>query len=76
MSIISGISDFGTPQKNGGVRGIAKSQNAPGFLVLQSYNGSTLTDYYIWVDPSGVLRISNVVPTNSAADGTVVGSQS
>lgn len=77
MAIISGISDFGTPQQNGGVRGLAKNATNPGFLVLQSWNagGTVLTDYYIWVDPSGVLRISTVRPTNPAADGTVVGSQ-
>lgn len=76
MATISGITDFGTLQQNGGPRGIAKGVNKPGFLMLQTTAAGVIVNYWLWVDSTGVLRISNAVPTDQDNNGTVVGSQS
>ncbi len=50
--------------------------NMPALLSLDAVNDSgVITQYYLWVDSNGKLRISNTIPTDQDADGTVVGTQ-
>jgi hypothetical protein len=46
---------------------------AAAFILMEDKSG---TDYFLWVDDSGVLRIHTAVPTNANdTAGTVVGTQ-
>ena len=69
---------FGTPQTRGivGAAASTRGTNLPGMLHLQTYNGSSVLDFYLWVDTTGDLRISNAIPSDQDADGSVIGSQS
>ena len=75
MPTISGITDFGTPSKAGGVKCVGAGNNFPGVLVLQSYNSGVPIDWYLWVTQAGQLRIHSVYPTNPNTDGSVIGAQ-
>lgn len=65
---------FGTPQDRGivGARASTRESNAPGMIHLQTYNGTTTLDWYIWVDANGNVRGLNTIPTNQNADGTIL----
>lgn len=57
------------------IRGLAAADK-PGLLSLDSVaDDGTITQYYLWVDSAGKLRINNAVPTDQDSDGTVVGTQ-
>jgi len=69
---------FGTLQTRGivGASCSTRGTNLPGMLHLMTNNAGTVQDSYLWVDTTGDLRISNAIPTDQDADGTIVGTQS
>jgi len=71
----SGLTNFGTQSKAGGVKCVASKAGFPGVLVLQTYSGDTLIEWHLWVSSLGVLRIGTAYPTNPDTDGFSVGSQ-
>lgn len=77
MALLEGLTTFGTPQSRGivGMEASTRVLNAPGMLLFKTNNAGTVQSSYVWVDSSGTMRISNVLPTNQDADGTVVGTQ-
>lgn len=51
--------------------------DSPGILVLPaSAAAGAITDYALWVDRTGVLRIHTAIPTNEDSDGSAVGTGS
>ena len=66
---------FGTPQDRGivGAAASARVINEPGLLHLQTYNGTVVLDFYMWVDANGNFRGLNGIPTDQNNDGTILG---
>lgn len=75
FNTISGLSNFGTSTKAGGVKCISSGNNFPGVIVLQAHNSGVPIDWYLWVTAAGQLRIGSVYPTNPTTDGSPIGTQ-
>ena len=54
------------------ILGQSGTSDRPSGLVLQANAAGVMTDYYIWVDQDGNLRMHTSKPTNEDANGSVV----
>lgn len=73
-----GETDIGTVQTRGILRVKAgtRAANLPGMIVLETYDGADVLEFYLWFDSTGDLRTANAAPSDQDNDGTVVGGQS